>query len=92
MKQKKKKAVKTHEAELKQMHKLYGTQADEVEINVYATKTEMIEHWGEPCDDYAHGCPLCQAWGIWFSTGICKTSLPREAVIRMLNIESTGGL
>ena len=25
-------------------------------------KRAMLEYWGERCDDYEEGCPVCDAW------------------------------
>jgi hypothetical protein len=25
-------------------------------------KRAMLEYWGERCDDYEEGCPVCEAW------------------------------
>jgi len=36
-----------------------------VEVTIPLTFNEMIDIWGENCDEYEHGCSLCRAWHEW---------------------------
>ena len=43
----------------------YGLNLNFVEVTIPLTFNEMLEIWGENCDEYEHGCSLCRAWHEW---------------------------
>lgn len=38
----------------------------------------IAEHWGEKCDDYEQGCPVCDAWRQYDNLVTYGTSEPKE--------------
>jgi hypothetical protein len=55
----------TQETQLENLKAHYGFSLNFVEVTVPLTYNEMIEIWGENCDEYEHGCSLCRAWHEW---------------------------
>ena len=55
----------TQQDQLDNLKVHYGLSLNFVEVTVPLTMNEMIDIWGECCDEYEHGCSLCRAWDQW---------------------------
>jgi hypothetical protein len=55
----------TQETQLENLKAHYGFSLNFVEVTIPLTENEMIDIWGENCDEYEHGCALCRAWHEW---------------------------
>jgi hypothetical protein len=55
----------TQETQLENLKLQYGLSLNFVEVTIPLTFNEMIDIWGENCDEYEHGCSLCRAWHQW---------------------------
>jgi hypothetical protein len=40
----------------------------------------MTDYWGEKCDEYEQGCPVCDAWRQYENLVTYGTSEPKEEV------------
>lgn len=58
-------AVLTQQEQLENLKLQYGLSLNFVEVTIPLTFNEMLEIWGENCDEYEHGCSLCRAWHEW---------------------------
>jgi len=68
--------------QLENLKKYYGFSLNFVEVTVPLTYNEMLEIWGENCQEYEHSCSLCRAWHEW-NTNNHKVTLvvSRDSVI-----------
>ena len=73
----------TQETQLENLKAHYGFSLNFVEVTIPLTENEMVDIWGECCDEYQHGCSLCRAWHQW-QTNQHKVTvvISREAVIK----------
>lgn len=55
----------TQENQLENLKAHYGFSLNFVEVTIPLTENEMVDIWGECCDEYEHGCALCRAWHQW---------------------------
>jgi hypothetical protein len=55
----------TQETQLENLKAHYGFSLNFVEVTIPLTFNEMLDIWGENCDEYEHGCALCRAWHEW---------------------------
>lgn len=58
-------AVLTQQEQLENLKAHYGLSLNFVEVTIPLTFNEMIDIWGENCDEYKPGCALCRAWHEW---------------------------
>lgn len=59
------KSLLTQQEQLENLKAHYGFSLNFVEVTIPLTFNEMLEIWGENCDEYEHGCSLCRAWHEW---------------------------
>ena len=76
------KSLLSQQDQLANLKLQYGLSLDFVEVTVPLTYNEMLEIWGENCQEYEHGCSLCRAWHEW-NTNNHKVTLvvSRDSVI-----------
>jgi len=73
----------SQEEQLSDLHDQYGWSMDEIEVVVALTMNEMIEIFGECCEEYDRGCSLCRCWEQWqLNGGKVTILLSREDVIK----------
>ena len=61
----------------------YGLSLNFVEVTIPLTFNEMLDIWGENCDEYEHGCPLCRAWHQWNTNNHKATIVvSRDSIIK----------
>jgi len=73
----------TQETQLEHLKAHYGLSLNFVEVTVPLTENEMVDIWGECCDEYEHGCSLCRVWHQW-QTNNYKVTLvvSRDAIVK----------
>jgi hypothetical protein len=59
------KSLLTQETQLENLKAHYGFSLNFVEVTIPLTFNEMIDIWGENCEEYEHSCSLCRAWHEW---------------------------
>jgi len=59
------KSLLSQQDQLTNLKLQYGLSLNFVEVTIPLTFNEMIDIWGENCDEYEHGCSLCRAWHEW---------------------------
>lgn len=85
-KSKKKKLVElSHEEYYKHMIDRYGNHAKWGDAIVYLTYDEMIEIFGEQCEDFHPLCENCINWVSWQKTGTAKLSIERDKFMKYYN-------
>jgi hypothetical protein len=52
----------TQETQLENLKAHYGFSLNFIEVTIPLTFNEMLEIWGENCEEYERGCHLCRAW------------------------------
>jgi hypothetical protein len=55
----------TQKDQLENLKAHYGFSLNFAEVVIPLTFNEMLEIWGENCEEYEHGCALCRAWHEW---------------------------
>lgn len=40
------------------------------------------DHWGEPCKEFAPGCPVCEAWYLYNNGTVPTQALVNKAIER----------
>jgi hypothetical protein len=55
----------TQETQLENLKAYYGLSLNFAEVTIPLTFNEMLDIWGECCNEYEHGCSLCRAWHEW---------------------------
>jgi hypothetical protein len=73
----------TQETQLENLKAHYGFSLNFVEVTIPLTENEMIDIWGENCDEYEHGCALCRAWHEW-NTNYHKVTVfvSRDSIVK----------
>jgi len=77
------KSLLTQKEQLENLKTYYGNSLYCTEVTIPLTYNEMLEIWGENCDEYEHGCSLCRAWHEW-NTNNNKVTLvvSRDSIIK----------
>lgn len=73
-----------HEANLKQMIERYGSSCLWVSVEMYLTYDEMIEYFGEMCEEYEPLCANCSNWLSWHKTGKAELLFERDKLLKIL--------
>lgn len=73
----------SQQEQLENLKAHYGFSLNFVEVTVPLTYNEMLDIWGENCDQYEHSCSLCRAWHEW-NTNDRKVTLlvSRDSIIK----------
>lgn len=86
-----KKKVKTAKVPIlnqKQQHddmvSRYGWNVNYVDVEMYLTFTEMVEYFGEMCEEYEPLCACCSNWLSWHKTGKATISFERDELLKIL--------
>lgn len=59
------KNFKNQQEQVKNLKTYYGSSLDWVEVTVPLTEIEMIDIFGQCCNEYDRGCYLCRLWDQW---------------------------
>jgi hypothetical protein len=87
---KKKKAIKKHvkkptpQEQYDYMISRYGTSAKWVDAQVHLTQDEMMEYFGDVCEEFDPYCGCCKGWLEWNSTGKATISLERDKLAKLI--------
>lgn len=73
-----------HEFNLKRMIERYGTSCRWVDVEMYLTYDEMIEYFGEQCEEYEPLCCNCSSWVNWHKTGKAEISFERDEILKIM--------
>lgn len=86
---KKKKVIKkpkhrilTPEEHYHHMITRWGTQAKWGDAVVYLTYYEMVEYFGEQCEEFNPSCANCTNWVQWNKTGTANISFERDKFMK----------
>jgi len=79
---KKKKQVKPDY--YKSMIDRYGHSCKWVDVQMHLTYDEMVEYFGEQCEEYEPLCANCSNWVMWNKTGKAEVSFERDELIKIL--------
>lgn len=85
---KKKKKIKakskapSQEESYNHMISRYGTQAKWGDATVYLTYPEMVEYFGEQCEEFHPSCANCVNWVQWNKTGTASISFERDLFMK----------
>ena len=73
----------TQETQLENLKAHYGFSLNFVEVTIPLTFNEMLDIWGENCDEYEHSCSLCRAWHEW-NTNYHKVTVvvSRDSIVK----------
>jgi hypothetical protein len=73
----------TQETQLENLKAHYGFSLNFVEATIPLTFNEMLDIWGENCDEYEHSCSLCRAWHEW-NTNYHKVTVvvSRDSIVK----------
>ncbi len=74
----------TQETQLENLKTYYGTSLNWIEVIVPLTENEMVDIFGECCDEYERGCSLCRSWEQWQINNQKVTLLiSREQIVKL---------
>ena len=77
------KSLLSQQDQLENLKLQYGLSLNFVEVTIPLTFNEMVDIWGERCDEYEHGCSLCRVWHQWQTNNHKVTVvISRDAVIK----------
>lgn len=79
-----KKTLKDHKSNYKHMVERYGHSCKWVDVQIHLTYDEMVQFFGEQCDEYEPLCGTCSNWVMWNKTGKAELSFEREELINLL--------
>lgn len=75
----------TQETQVKNLQTYYGTSLNWIEVSLPLTENEMVDIFGECCDEYERGCYLCRLWEQWQNNNQKVTvTLSREKIVEAL--------
>lgn len=75
----------TQQDQINNLKTFYGTSLDWIEVSVPLTEKEMVDIFGECCDEYERGCYLCRLWEQWQNNNQKVTvTLSREKIVEAL--------
>ncbi len=73
----------SQETQLENLKAHYGFSLNFVEVTIPLTMNEMIDIFGEKCDEFEPRCPICKAWEQWASgTHKATVVVSREAIVK----------
>jgi hypothetical protein len=73
----------TQETQLENLKAHYGFSLNFVEVTIPLTFNEMLDIWGENCEEYEHSCSLCRAWHQWQSNNHKVTVVvSRDSIVK----------
>lgn len=70
-------------SEEREMARRYGTETAFVRADTYLTHSEMVEFFGERCEDYEPYCCVCQEWLRWNETGKARLLFLRSEILEL---------
>lgn len=73
-----------HEANVKRMVERYGTNCKWVDVEIHLTYDEMIEYFGEQCEEYEPLCSCCSNWLKWHKTGKAELVFERDELLKII--------
>jgi hypothetical protein len=77
------KSLLSQQDQLENLKLQYGLSLNFVEVTIPLTENEMIDIWGENCEEYEHGCSLCRAWHQWQSNNHKVTVVvSRDSIVK----------
>jgi hypothetical protein len=62
----------------------YGWAVNSVDVEMYLTFSEMVDYFGEQCDEYEPLCLNCSNWLSWHKTGKATISFERNELLKVL--------
>ena len=75
----------TQQDQVNSLKTFYGTSLDWIEVSVPLTEKEMVDIFGECCDEYERRCYLCRLWEQWQHNNQKVTvTLSREKIVEAL--------
>lgn len=73
----------TQKDQLENLKAHYGFSLNFIEVTVPLTMNEMIDIFGEKCDEFEPRCCLCKAWEQWVSNNYKVTVIvSRDSIIK----------
>jgi len=76
----------TQEHQVNNLKTYYGTSLDWIEVLVPLTENEMIDIFGETCDEYERSCYLCRLWEEWqYNNQKVTVTLSRDQIVKALS-------
>ena len=77
------KSLLNQQEQLENLKAHYGFSLNFVEVTIPLTFNEMLDIWGENCDEYEHSCSLCRAWHEW-NTNYHKVTVvvSRDSIVK----------
>lgn len=88
MGKKKKKAIKAKKLSPQEQYEYmitrWGTSAKWGDARVHLTYDEMIEYFGEACEEFNPYCGNCKGWLEWNGTGQATVSFERDKFVKLL--------
>jgi hypothetical protein len=73
-----------HEKNLKHMIERHGTRCNWVEVEMHLTYDEMIDHFGEQCEEYEPLCACCSSWVKWHKQGKADVLFERDELLKIM--------
>lgn len=74
----------SHKDYEKNMIERYGNQAKWVHVEMYLTYDEMMDYFGEQCEEYEPLCANCSNWVSWHKTGKAELLFERDEILKIL--------
>ena len=68
-------------SEERDMARRFGTESAFVRAETYLTHSEMVEFFGERCEDFEPYCCACQEWLRWNETGKARMLFTRSEIL-----------
>lgn len=65
----------------------YGHSCKWVDVQIHLTHQEMVDYFGEQCEEYEPLCANCSNWVMWHKTGKAEIMFEREEIIQLLKMK-----